>query len=396
MRILINTLLFLILSSVCMGQSLSDLQKKKQDAANEIEYTTRLLQEVQKNQRSSLSRLRLLNNKIDQRKTIISSINNEINVYQNSIEDNALVIELLSEDLDLMKEEYAKLIRSAYRNKNANDKILFLISAENVNQAYRRNLYLKRYTSYRRNQSEVIQNIQIVLNEKIEQLEEQKKVKQLLADETEKEARQLSSEQSQQDSEYKKLRKQQRTLLQKLKQQQRIEQQLEREIQRLIAEEAGKNKKEGGSGYELTPEQRLAGDNFEQNKNRLPWPVERGVIIEHFGMHQHPVLSNVQINNNGVNIATDVDSYVRSVFDGEVSRVFAISGGNSAVIIRHGKYLSVYSNLKEVLVKAGDKVSTKQSIGKVYFDSVDGNKSILKFQIWHENQKLNPEDWIVN
>jgi septal ring factor EnvC (AmiA/AmiB activator) len=226
-------------------------------------------------------------------------------------------------------------------------------------------------------------------------LEEQKRAKQLLVEETENETRQLFTEQSQQDAEYKKLRKQQHSLRQKLKQQQRVEQQLEREIERLIAETASKNRKEGSFGYELTPEQQLVSANFAQNKKRLPWPVERGVVIEHFGMHRHPVLSNVQINNNGVNIATEVGSSVRAVFNGEVSRVFAISGGNSAVIIRHGNYLSVYSNLKEVMVKAGDNVTTKQAIGKLYYDSSDGNKSILKFQIWHENQKLDPEEWIV-
>jgi len=144
----------------------------------------------------------------------------------------------------------------------------------------------------------------------------------------------------------------------------------------------------------LTPEQKLVGDNFVQNKKRLPWPVERGVITEHFGINQHPVLTNVQTNNNGVSITTEAGAKVRAIFNGEVSRVFGITGGNTAVIIRHGKYLSVYSNLREVTVKKGDKISTKQTIGTVYTDADDDNKSILKFQIWLENQKLNPEDWI--
>ena len=127
----------------------------------------------------------------------------------------------------------------------------------------------------------------------------------------------------------------------------------------------------------------------------MPWPVERGIITEYFGLHTHPVLKNVQIRNNGINIATETGANVRAIFNGEVSRVFGITGGNTAVILRHGNYLSVYSNLKEVIVKQGDKVETKQNIGKVYTDYNDGNKSILKFQIWKENVKLNPEDWIV-
>ncbi len=395
MRILVITVIFLILSSVCFAQSVSDLQKKKQEAAKEIEYTTRLLKEAQKNERSSLSRLRLLNNKINQRKTIISSINSEIELYQEFIDNNSMVIEMLETDIEQIKKEYAELIRSAYRNRNAYDNILFLLSADNVNQAYRRYLYLKRYTAYRENQAEVIAAIQLVLNEKIKKLEQLQATKQQLIGETKKETQKLTQEKAQQNKEYQKLQNKQRELRRKLRQQQQVENRLEREIQKIIEEEARKNRAAGGSGFSLTPEQKLIGDNFAQNKRRLPWPVERGVITEHFGIHQHPVLTNVQIKNNGINIATEIGSKVRAVFNGEVSRVFGISGGNSAVIIRHGKYLSVYSNLREVVVKKGDKVKTKQTIGTVYFDKDDENKSILKFQIWHENQKLNPEDWIV-
>jgi len=394
MKILLSTVFFIILSSISFGQSISDLQKKRQDATNDIEFTTRLLKEVQKNERSSLNRLQLLNNKITQRNTIISSINSEIIVYQEFIDNNSMVIEMLNTDIVQIKNEYAELIRSAYRNRNAYDNILFLLSAENVNQAHRRFLYLKRYTAYRENQAEVISTMQLVLNENIVKLEQQKLTKQQLINETQKETRQLSNEKLQQNSEYKKLHNEQRKLRQKLKQQQKVEQQLEREIQRIIEEEARKSRESGGSGFALTPEQKLVGDNFAQNKRKLPWPVERGIIIEHFGIHQHPVLTNVQIKNNGINIATEIGSKVRAVFNGEVSRVFGISGGNTAVIIRHGKYLSVYSNLREAVVKKGDKVSTKQNIGTVYFDKDDGSKSVLKFQIWHESQKLNPEDWI--
>ena len=171
MRILFVTVFFLILSSICVAQSISDLQKKKQDAAKEIEYTTRLLNEAQKNERTSLSRLRLINNKISQRNTIISSINSEINLYQEFIGNNSMVIEMLQNDIEQIKKEYAELIRSAYRNRNAYDKILFLLSAENVNQAHRRFLYMKKYTTYRENQAEIISEIQFVLNEKIVKLE---------------------------------------------------------------------------------------------------------------------------------------------------------------------------------------------------------------------------------
>jgi septal ring factor EnvC (AmiA/AmiB activator) len=272
---------------------------------------------------------------------------------------------------------------------------MFLLSAEDFNQAYRRYLYLKQYSNHRKTQAETIGAVQVVLQENIKKLEQQKATKQQLIGETRQEAQKLTTEKQQQNQEIRKLQKQQQSLRQKLNQQRRVEQQLENEIQRVIEEEARKNTDAGAPAFALTPEQKLVGDNFEQNKRRIPWPVERGVITEHFGIHSHPVLKNVQIRNNGINIATEAGSKARAVFNGEVSRVFAITGGNTAVIIRHGNYLTVYSNLREVVVKKGDKVSTKQNIGTVFTDAEDGNKSILKFQIWRENQKLNPEEWIV-
>jgi septal ring factor EnvC (AmiA/AmiB activator) len=394
MKLLLVTGIFFMLCFVGFSQSIDELQKKKRDAENEIEYTTKLLNEVQQNQKLSLNRLQLLNNQIEKRNTVIAAINSEINLYQELIDNNTLAVNLMKSDMIEIKKEYAELIRSAYRNKNAYDQILFLLSAENVNQAYRRHLYIKHYTVYRKSQAEIIEAIQQTLNKKVEKLEEQKLIKLQLVTETKKETRKLLEEKTQKNSEIIKLQNEQQTLRKKLQQQREIEQRLEKEIQNIIEEETGKSKAAGEKGFVLTPEQKLVGNSFEQNKSRLPWPVERGVIIERFGINKHPVLTNVQTRNNGISIATEAGSKVRSVFNGEVSRVFGITGGNTAVIIRHGKYLSVYSNLREVTVQKGDKVSTKQIIGTIFTDVDEDNKSILKFQIWLESQKLNPEEWI--
>lgn len=388
-------IIFLILHLACLGQDVSELKKKKEEAAKEIEYTTKLLNEVQKNEKTSLHRLQLLNSQISQRNQLISGINDEIKVYQDFIDMNTEVVKWFKEDMEALREEYAELVRSAYRNKNAGDPIIFLLSAENFNQAFRRHIYMKRYSAYRRTQAETIEALQSLLNEKVVKLEQQKKMKEELAGQTRQEARQLGSEKNQQNSVIQELQKQQRSLRQKLDQQRREEQQLEREIQRIIEEEARKSSGKTTPGFALTPEQKLIGDNFEQNKRRLPWPVERGVITERFGVHSHAVLNNVQVRNNGISITTEAGAKARAVFNGEVSRVFGITGGNTAVIIRHGNFLTVYSNLREVTVKIGDKVNTKQTIGTVYTDADEGNKSVLKFQIWRENQKLNPEEWIV-
>ncbi|QGY44222.1 peptidoglycan DD-metalloendopeptidase family protein [Maribellus comscasis] len=393
--LVVTSIVLFFVHTVCYAQSLSDLQKKKEEAAAEIEYTTKLLNEAEKSEKTSLNQLRLLNNQIHQRNIVINNTREEINVYQEFIDNNTLVVKMLDEDIQKLKEEYAEMIRSAYRNKNANDNVMFLLSAEDFNQAYRRYLYLKQYTSQRKTQAETINSVQEVLTESSKKLAEQKVTRQQLIGETREETQKLTTEKQQQNQELQKLQKQQRSLRQKLNQQRRVEQQLEDEIQRIIEEEARKNTDAGAPAFALAPEQKLVGDNFEQNKRLLPWPVERGVITEHFGIHSHPILKNVQIRNNGINIATETGSKVRAIFNGEVTRVFGITGGNTAVIIRHGNYLTVYSNLREVVVKKGDMVATKQIIGTVFTDLEDGNKSILKFQIWRENQKLNPEEWIV-
>lgn len=386
--------LLLLLQFSALGQSLSDLQQKKENAAKEIELTARLLTQVQQKEKVSLNSLQLLNNNIQQRNTIISNLNTEIRLYQDFIQNNELAVNLLSSDLDKMKEEYAQLIRLAYLHRSSGNQLLFLLSAENVNQAYRRLLYMRRYTQFRNDQAVTMKTLQQLLNEKAKNLEELKATRQELLAETRNETQKLAQEKNRQNQEIQELKKQQRDLRQKLDQQRRIERQLEREIQRIIEEEARKNREAGEPAYTLTPEQKLVGESFEQNKLRLPWPVERGIITERFGIHRHPVLENVQVRNNGINIATEPGSKVRAVFNGEVSRVFGISGGNSAVIIRHGNFLTVYSNLFEVTVKKGDKVSVRQNIGTVFTDADDGNKSILKFQIWRESEKLNPEEWI--
>lgn len=385
----------LLMSGFGNSQTLEELRKRKQSAAEEIRYTNELLGKISQNQKATLGKLRLLSSQIEQRNRLISTMNSEVSVIQELINDNAQVVEMLSTDLEKIKQEYAQMVRFAWKNRNAYDKVLFFLSAENVNQAYRRFVYVRQYTDFRRKQAETIASIQNILWKKMKDLENQQTAKKDVISEKEKESRLLSVQKNQQSTVARNLMKQQSELKSKLARQRKIEQQLEREIQKIIEEEARKAAQAGKTGHGMTPEQKLTGTSFEQNKRRIPWPVEKGIIVEKFGIHPHPVLSNITINNNGINIATDAGEKARAVFNGEVSRVFGISGGNTAVILRHGQYLTVYSNLVEVSVRKGDQVSLRQNLGTIFSDSDDGNKTILKFQIWKENQKLNPEDWLT-
>ncbi len=395
---LLMTLVLLFPGRHLVGQSLDELRKKKESAAREIQYTNELLGKVDQNQKATLGKLRLINNQIEQRNQLISTMKTEVTLLQSLISDNATVVDMLTSDLEKIRQEYAQMVRFAWKNHNAYDKLLFFLSAENFNQAYRRFVYVKQYTEYRRKQAETIASIQSILSRKTVDLENQQQARASVMTAQVAESRKLSDQKNKQNTIARELQKKKSDLRSKLAQQRRVEQQLEQEIQRIIEEEArkvAKAGKKGETGFDLTPEQKVAGTSFEQNRRKIPWPVEKGVITEKFGIHPHPVLNNVTVNNNGVNIATDPGSKARAVFNGEVSRVFGITGGNMAVILRHGQYLTVYSNLVNVSVKKGDAVSIRQNLGMVYSDAGDGNKTILKFQIWKESQKLNPEDWLV-
>jgi septal ring factor EnvC (AmiA/AmiB activator) len=377
------------------AQPIENLRNQKQKAAAEIKFTNQLIAKAKKTEKASLNRLRLINNKIYQRNKIITSLNSETSIYQELINDNHMVVNLLKDDLLVIKNEYAEMVRFAYKNRNSYDKIIFLLSANDFNQAYKRHLYLKQYADYRKNQINTIEAVQKLLEEKSADLEKLRIEKEKSLKEEQKEKLQLSDEKLQQNNYVKKLQKEQRNLRQKLKKQQKIEDELEKTIQTIIEQEARKLRQDGKPGFALTPEQKLVGNNFEQNKTRIPWPVDRGIITEHFGVHKHPVLKNITIKNNGVDITTEPGLKARAVFKGEVSKVFGITGGNMAVIIRHGKYLTVYSNLEEVTVKKGENVVTKQNIGTIFSDSKESDKTTLKFQIWMENHKMDPENWIA-
>jgi septal ring factor EnvC (AmiA/AmiB activator) len=187
----------------------------------------------------------------------------------------------------------------------------------------------------------------------------------------------------------KSLSKKEKQLQKELEEKKKIADKIEREISRIIEEERKKVTKS-----DSTPEQKLIGENFAENKGRLPWPVDKGIITSQFGLQKHPVLKYVTENNIGIEITSTGSTPVRSVFKGEVRSVFLIKGANMTVIIRHGKYLTVYENIVDLKVKAGDKVDTKQQIGNVYCET-DGNKAILKFMIFEEKEKLDPESWIT-
>ncbi|MBN2806158.1 MAG: peptidoglycan DD-metalloendopeptidase family protein [Prolixibacteraceae bacterium] len=372
------------------GQQLNELQEKKEKTRREIEYTNRLINKTGENTKASLNKLSLLNEQIKLRNNLITDYNTQINLLQQSISDNELVITMLTNDLEKVKTDYANLIKQAYRRRGDYNRLFFLLSSDSFNQAYKRLLYTRQMARYRQKQSEQITEIRDIIQDKTDELQDQKEQKEKLLMQQMQETSKLGNEKKKQSNYYTQLQQRERELKQHLRYQQRIEDRLQREIERIIEEEAKKAKQ-----VAKTPEFLQLSDSFEKNKGRFPWPTSEGVITDKFGEHAHPVMKNIIIKNNGIDITTNPGEKARSIFNGTVSKVFAIPGGNKAVIIRHGEYISVYSNLTDVYVKQGDQVKTLQQVGLIYSDETENDKTILKFQIWKESLKLNPEQWII-
>jgi len=383
-------ILFLLLLAIgSTAQSLDVLRAKKEKTKKEIEYTNRLLNETDKNSKASLNKLSILNEQIELRNNLINDYNDQLSILKSSISDNEFVTELLTNDLEEIKSNYAKLIQQAYRKRGDYNQLIFIVSSESFNQAYKRLLYTRQMARYRKLQSEQIEAIKTILEKKTNDLHSRKKEQQSVLSQQMEESSKLNVEKSKQSNYYQQLQKKEKELKRRLHDQQQIEDKLQQEIERLIAEEAKKTKK-----VPKTPAEKQISDNFENNKGRFPWPTENGVITDRFGEHAHPVMKSITIKNNGIDITTSPGEKARSIFKGVVSKVLPLPGGNLAIIIRHGEYMTVYSNLKEVYVKTGDQIDTKQNIGLIYSDADDDNKTVLKFQLWNGFVKQNPEQWI--
>lgn len=384
-------ILFAFTMHISVAQSKEELEKQRENLLKEISLANELLESTTKNRKSSFKQLLVLNRRLEYRKKLIESVEKELEYLQARIEDNENVIKSLENDLDRLKVEYEKLILSASRDKYEYSKFMYVLSAESFNQAYKRLKYYKQYTDFRKEQIKLIEAINYVLDVKIKELLDKKKEQENLLTEKEKETFSLNREKEEQQKLVVNLRQEERKLKRELEEKQKVAQRIQDAIEKLIAEEAAKS---NSKYYELSPEENVISGDFENNKGGLPWPVERGVVTSSFGEHAHPVLKNIKVKNNGIDIETPKNAYARAIFEGEVKKVFSIPGANKAVIIRHGKYLTVYSNLLDVYVKEGDKVNIKENIGVVYNDP-DEERSTLHIEIREQFNVLNPIDWLI-
>ena len=299
--------------------------------------------------------------------------------------------------MEQLKAEYAKMIQKSYASKSLLNRLMFLFSSESFLQAYKRIQYLKQYARYRRKQGKAIAEKTNLLKQLNETLKEEKATKLALIEENRAVQEQLEKERKQQEALIKTLKRKERTLAAQISKKERERKVIDREINRLIREAiAASNRVAGKSGkktFELTPEAKLIATNFQANKGRLPWPLEKGVVIQGFGRQRHPVVKTTTIQSNGVILATEPSAQVRSVFEGEVMSVIVIKGSNPSVLIRHGNFITLYTNLAKLYVKKGEKVKAKQAIGEVFTNRQTG-KTQLQFGIFNNVKALNPKDWV--
>ncbi len=415
-RLLYSLLLVATLLPSVQGQTVQELERRRKEALRQLETTGKILSETRRDQRNSLNKLNVLNKNIKQRNQLITTIEKEIGALDREMNTLSAETRKMERQLQHLKAEYAHTVRETYINRSIYSKIMFVLSSDNFDQSFRRMRYLQEFANYRKHQATEIERTRLELQQKTELLSRHKQTQEEIRLRQESEKKKLEVDKRREDTALGELKKKEGTLRAEQQKQQRIANELNKRIEQLIADEIrkqeAKSKKEQpisteesaktgtkkpstGSENTLTKEQKLISGSFAANAGRLPWPAERGYISGKFGIQPHPVLKYVTINNKGIYIQTPSGTQARSVFEGIVSKVFTVSGSNYAIIVQHGQYWTVYSNLIDVSVRVGQKVSARQNLGRVFTDTDNDNKTELYFQIWKDRNILNPESWIA-
>jgi len=409
-KLLIYLLLCVLSLSAQQSVRVRELEKERLATLAAIEETNRLLKENTQTTSNALNRLNLLIQQIASRKKIIELLNQEISSLDDDIDLKEMQTQMLEKELDAKKQHYAVSIRKMYLHKNNIDNLLFILSSQSFTQSFHRIMYLKAYSGWQKKQAEDITEKQNTINEERTLLLARRNEKLNLLNERQSEENQLTKEEENKKTEVKKLEKNKKKLQDDLAKKEKQANALNRQIEKIIAEEVLKSEQaakaakakngenrtaEVKGGYAMTQSERTLSSSFADNKGKLPFPLNGNFkIVSSFGVHQHQEVSKIVINNNGIDIETTPGNEAKAIFNGVVSRVFTLPGYNNSIIIRHGNYLTLYSNLEQVYIKQGDTVKTGQTVGKIYTDKEKGNSTLLHFEIWKEQSKLNPLSWI--
>jgi septal ring factor EnvC (AmiA/AmiB activator) len=451
MKSAINLVVLLLFFGFVNGQTSSDkLKKEQQKLEKKISNTKVLLNKVKSSSQASLNELKLIDNQIKSREALVRVFDNQVRVAEIKMVEKKQEVNQLKARLIQLKKQYKSMLLYAYKHRNNYGKIMFILSSDNYNEASKRTKYLKKVAGIQKKQMALILQHRSLIHKELNQIKEEKETKSKALEEKKIEREQITKDKFSKEKTYQKFKQEEQKLYAQLKEDERKKEELKQKINAAIRadiarqeaerarkeaealkkreadakkkkeqEELARKNKEKEKGKtpsttttpEKTPEKEpeetkapvfvetsegsVAGKNFESNKGRLPAPVSSGSIVESFGRNAHPTLPDVFTNNNGVDYACSKGANVRAIFEGEVTSVFSITGAGKVVIIKHGNYRSVYSNLKETYVSIGSKVSTKQAIGSLM---IDGNVSVCHFEI-HQivngvPKCLNPQLWV--
>jgi septal ring factor EnvC (AmiA/AmiB activator) len=409
------TLFFIFLSTLAWSQlTQEELEQRKIKIQEEIQEKERMLQEVRGKEKSVTKLLQIQKEKIGLKQKLIYTTEKQAKLLSNNMYINQVEINKLKKDLVVLKEDYAEMIVKSYKSRSQQSRAMFLLSSENFLQAYKRLQYMKQYSSYRKMQGNEIKDKSVQLADHNAKLSGQKTEKEKLLAEQEKQRQDLVKEKQEQEKIANSLKKDKKQIIAEIKKKQQESKKIDAQIQKMIRDAiAEANKKaaaakvkanpktttaaetkkiEESTKIMLTPEGQLISNNFKANKGSLNWPVEKGAITLGFGDQPHPVYKSLTIHNSGVEITTEAGSSARAVFGGEVTKVIITSPLTKLVCVQHGDFFTVYQNLSSVNVSAGDKVSAKQTLGKIRTNAE--GKTVLKFTISQNASFVNPMNWL--
>ena len=400
-------ILFLFLSAfafvpefvMAQGPTQEELEAKRERLQQEIEQINHLLFAQKEKKGTVLDRMEALDQKIKVRERLISVTNEQSNLLNRKINTNINSISALKKELNELKDDYATMIQKGYQSKIQQSKLMFLLSSENFFQAFKRVQYIKQYTDFRRQQGEKIVIKTNELTELNKELTAQRKEKDRLIAANRKAKNELDTEKKSQQELLRSIRKDETKFAAEIRDKQNQARQIDREIERLVREAVANANKEAGkadddpSKFLLTPEAAIIANSFSANKGRLIWPVEKGFKSQGFGVYSDAIYPGIKHQSNGVIITTDKGAKARAIFRGEVIAILSIPGGNKAVQLKHGNYISTYYNLSDLYVKKGDQVEAKTELGQIYTNRSNG-QTRLKFYLHQNTSKLNPEEWV--
>ena len=411
------------------GKSKSQLQSEISSLQKEISTANKLLKKTSKDKEMTMNEVTILDKKIKQREQLITAYNEQIALLDEEINKGQSHIKSLNSDLSQLQKEYAKMVSFAYKNRSNYDRMAFVFASKDFNQAFSRLRYIRQFSDARKVKMEQIAATEKQISDEVEASQKAREEQAAMLEDEKNQQNALKTEKADLNKQVAALKKKEGSIQQDIKNKQQQAQKLQKAVDDIIAEEiraanerrrreeekarkeaekkANANKGKTTTpatttptstsskekGMALTPSEKTLSSNFVSNKGKLPWPVERGVISSSYGKHTSVVSDKVTVTNNGIDIATTEGAKARAVFDGEVASVTKLTGSNTVVIIRHGEYFTVYSNLEDVTVKRGNNVKTKQNIGTVHTNKTE-NKTELHFELLQETTRQNPANWL--